>query len=288
MARRRSSSHPMHSTAYSTNVEKVAALSTVTRWDSLLDFLTYAKDLPAGCGEGSPARAAAYVLAGATPEQQRPALELLDRIDAATHGRKARRTVATVSAGRPCVPVYLTGRPDCFRRSMRVPMDRAPLRLYVEVSVSGGISDTQLAQRGAAVAALAMRLTELRPVELYACWNSGPTWDHTAKRYAGAVRIDTQPLSMAHAVAVLARSEFTRALRFAVLSRQDRRMDYAVVSNYTEAHRAEVMRRVFDMAPQDIYIPGGSLHEGNEFMRDPVAWVNKYLDPQRELPTYAE
>ncbi|MES2704811.1 MAG: hypothetical protein V4649_19380 [Bacteroidota bacterium] len=88
---------------------------------------------------------------------------------------------------------------------------------------------------------------------------------------------------MATAVAVLAKSQFTRGLRFAALATVDPSKRWDIVcSQYSERGRAQVMRDTFGMEPQDIYIPGGSLEYASQWTQDPVAWVNGYLDSQRE------
>ena len=224
-----------------------------------------------------------YVRRGATEAEQVQARKLLDKIDTQTHGRKRRAWDNAVSGERVNVGAALAGHPQAMRRRVKVVHERAPLRVFVEVSVSGSVTVEELEKRGAVVAALAVRLAEIRPVQLWACWLSAPRHDDTAPRYGGAVRLETSPLSMATAIAVLAKPQFTRGLRFAALHKMQARSAWdTVYSAYREQNRAQVMRQAFGMEPQDIYVPGGSFDESPEWMRDPVAWVNSYLDPQRD------
>ena len=43
----------------------------------------------------------------------------------------------------------------------------------------------------------------------------------------------------------------------------------------------EEYRKAIRLKEQDIFIAGGALQEGRMMERDPVGWVNKYLDAQR-------
>lgn len=224
-----------------------------------------------------------YIRRGATDAQMKPVQELLAKIDATLRSREKREIVPTVAGGMVNVPDFLQGKPLCMRRRTMVESYAAPVRIVVEPLVSGGTRDYTIRARGAAVAALVMRLSETRPVELWAVGAAKPERSETAVSF---VKIGVHPISLATLTAVLTTPEFARgcmltAARKAVGS-TSLDIDWGWYIHDSEP-RMERIRKELNLEPTDIMVPGGHLTEQDEIIRDPVAWVNKYLDPQREL-----
>lgn len=234
-------------------------------------------------GASSKTECLAYIARGASAAEQAPAVKLLEKIDASTHGRKKVQAMPSVAGERVNMGAYLRGEPQNMRRRVRVEHERSPIRVCLELIVSAGVSHDQLARRGAAIAALAVRLAEVRPVELWVSWGNMAS-SHTS--VCGRVRLDTTPLSMANAVAVMASPMFCRGILFGEMWRQGKATSENSLPwafGYpSDADRTRKLRAALQLEPQDIFIPGGHLTEAAQFMADPVAWVNSYLDSQRE------
>lgn len=224
-----------------------------------------------------------YMRQGASEEEQRPTMELMEKIDATAHDRQRREYVASPVGAFPVVAEYLQGLPQNMRRRQQQESEQSPIRIVVETLVSAGVKEAQLARRGAAVAALVMRMNELRPVELWAAWGT-QIKGHNA---LGRVRIDTAPISLANVVAVMSTPQFCRGVLFAEARSKARSntssIKWAFSTEPGAPRHVLQMREALQLDPQDIYLPGGYLTEAAAFMRDPVAWVNSYVDPQRDL-----
>src|SRR4029077_8682402 len=69
----------------------------------------------------------------------------------------------------PNVPAVIAGRPDCMynRGWIEEPNAVAPLSVYVETTVSAGVSDREIINRGIAVLAFVLAMESVRPVDLY-------------------------------------------------------------------------------------------------------------------------
>lgn len=223
-----------------------------------------------------------YVERGASEWEQAPTMALLDKIDAGIE-RTRREYVGGPAGAFVNVPEYLAGMPMHMRRSVHTTAEAAPVRIVVETLVSAGVSAAQLARRGAAVSALAMRLGELRPLELWASWGMQSRY----RNVIGRVKIDTQPLNVGRLCAVMNSREFMRSITFANMGAElgcngNTAITWAWGADPTADSRNNLMREALNLEPTDIFIPGGYLSESDMMMCDPVAWVNKYLDAQRE------
>lgn len=267
---------------------------TVIRFDSLGEVCQYVKASPythrsglrydfAGCT--SQREGAEYVLKGASERDCQPAMDLIAKIDVGIHGRKRNEWTPDVFGAYPMVPDVLAGMPLNMRHKRQVESELSPISVYIDVGVSGGVSQAQLVSRGAACAALVMALAELRPVELYAVW-AGMT-PGSRETVAIAVKQDVNPVSVPHIVSVFASPQFPRCNMFTVCAAYAKTNDLGGLPfgwgsiPGTDTYAA-YMRAAMGMAEQDIFIPGGYLYEAGEMLSDPVGWVNKYLADQRD------
>lgn len=253
---------------------------------SMGEFLDYVSSLsrqtggdrlkPLFFGASSVAGAVRYIHNGATEYETRETRTLLDKIESGFHGRTVQQWQPSVMGAYPMVPDFLAGMPDCMRRRMQTDTDVSPIRIVVNTTVSAGVDAHDLARRGAAATALAIKLSEVRPVELWAAYGG-----HAAGRTTiGRVKMDTNPVSISNAVAVLSSRQFARAICFAPMIEA---ANYNTSIGWPQGIRGDAMREALDLEPQDIYIPGGHISEADKFGGDVVAWIESYLKDQREV-----
>lgn len=206
--------------------------------------------------------------------------DMLEKLDASVHGRERREYIAGPAGAYAVVPEYLQGLPFNMRRRAHVESDAAPVRLILEASMGGVVTDEQIVRRGAVMAALVHRLSETRPVELYMAWADKVNAVNTV----GMVKIETAPLSMNEIVNMLCRPDFGRAVTFAadmLQAGQRGGVSWAWGQEPEREGRNEKVRNILEMDEQDVFIPGGSNIARQEYMTDPIGWMNKWLDPQR-------
>lgn len=266
-------------------------METVVIYQSMADMLRCVEASPRHhlpfCefgGYKTTREACEYIRQGATPKECERTQALLAKINDTVQHRQKMQTVAAPSGSRVVVPDVLAGMPFPMRRRVSVSHDLAPVRIVVETLVSMGVEVRQLEQRGAAIAALAMRLGETRPVELWASWG-GRIARHDA---LGRVKLGTSPLTLAEVVAVMTTPMFARNAVYAqnliqagaIYGLQDWRGAWN--KDPTTYGRNERMREALMLEPQDIFIPGGYFSEADQFASDPVAWVESYVASQRE------
>lgn len=243
----------------------------------------------AGSWSQGSAQAIAEILAPAPRHMMEEVETLLEQIDSSVAGRERREYIAGPAGAYAVVPEYLQGMPYNMRRRAPVESDTAPLRLVIEASMGGYVTNAQITRRGAAMAALVSRLSETRPVELYMAW-ADRTSGYTGTTYntVGMVRMETAPLNMNEMVNMLCRPDFGRGVTFAIDKLQATNptasgFQWAWGLDPEEPARIARVRTLLQLEPQDIFITGGSNITAEEYMRDPVKWINKFLDPQRTV-----
>src|SRR5262249_4560674 len=151
------------------------------------------------------------------------------------------------------------GLPDAMRRRAPAYDDRAPLRVFVDLTSSLAISPQILARRGTAHLALAMFLANERPVELYACVILGQ-W---AALDAGAlvVPIPAQPLDLAVACNALTSPAFARYLSYSLVKANypgyDGTWSWHInpSNDNSRARYAARAREALGLGPDDVYAP---------------------------------
>ena len=95
-------------------------------------------------------------------------------------------------------------------------------------------------------------------------------------------KISTTPANLAQLVAALATANSARKIAFAEIQQLRGRQYGRWAIGYPDGKaRNEEYRKAIRLKEQDIFIAGGALQEGRMMERDPVGWVNKYLDAQR-------
>lgn len=235
-------------------------------------------------GHMSPGSAMDECMRGLPESKQQDAKALMDKIDATVRERTRREYVATPAGAFPVVPEYLQGLPMHMRRRVHVPSDVAPIKLVIDVGLSAGVSERTAMRRGAAVAALAVRMAETRPVELWTAYAGMPD---RRKTVVIGTKVDLLPLGLGQALALMGGVGYARAVCFAVELQDYGRNTDSIVWGWDampgSTYYDDRLRKALNLNPEDILIPGGHLHESDLMLSNPVAWVNKYLDKQRTL-----
>ena len=109
----------------------------------------------------------------------------------------------------PNVQAFIAGHPMSMRRRKRAESHSAPITVFVDLFVSGGVSNEKILERGALILSLVRILANHRPVQLYA---ADATTSRSGVTVAQAVRIETAPLDLARAAYALCHSAFYRNL----------------------------------------------------------------------------
>lgn len=229
-----------------------------------------------------------YVTRGASAAEISPVRELLDKIDASFPEGLAPAWVASPYGAYPVVPDYLAGDPFSMRVKTMVESPRAPIRVVLDVFVSAKVRQSTILQRGAAMAAFAQKLSELRPVELYL---AGVVYDEKCGHDCGFMtRLNSTPIELAQLVACLTPS-FCRMIGLNTVKTQTNCGLASALPFQCERHgrdsRTDLYiascRRSLDLEPQDIYIGVGYLDDASLIDSDPVAWVHKQIEKQRRI-----
>ena len=127
------------------------------------------------------------------------------------------RYVASPAGAFPIVPEFLAGHPLNMRQRRVILEDRAPLRLFVDLTVQCTISHQRMLERGTMLLTLAMMLSEQRALELWAVVAMGSTAARGDGRHAGgivAINIPARPLELATACHALTSVSFCRGLGY--------------------------------------------------------------------------
>lgn len=265
-------------------------MSIVKRFDSLGDYCAAAlqvDDYYAGRnswagGKHTMQETVDAIIRGASDSECRRARELLEKVDSSFRDREVMQNLPTVAGAYAVVPEYLMGIPENMRLRAPVEDDAAPVRIYMEVVVSGGVSHEEMTMRGAAMAALVTRMGEERAVEL---------WGWSASHYSRgqnvllAFRMDTRPVSLSHVVAAFADVAMARRITGALVKHYGGGGSgwLWAFGNPGDGRRARQVRELLHTEPQDVVIEGGYLPDASMMRTDPVGWVHKQLEKQRAV-----
>lgn len=271
-------------------MDKLNKTSVGINWyTSLAELYNEAKDSrfdSSGCrasffGHVNPRDAVEYCRNGLTEKDTAQARELFLSIDTAFRDRTRQEWTPCVAGAYACVPEYLQGQPEHMRTMHDTVSDKAPITYWIEAVVSAGVGLEALRLRAAAIAALIMRTSEERPVELNVFTGGKPSG---GQDYLFVAPIDSHPVSLTEALGALGTREFCRTINFTLLakySNPSRTITWAC--GHPGEGREKKLRGIFHAAPQDVIIQGGFLPDEALMRSDPVAWVHKQLDKQREV-----
>jgi hypothetical protein len=187
-----------------------------------------------------------------------------------------------VAGAYPDVAAYLANDPECMRRRVHTEDDRAPLRVWVDVSSSAQIAWEDLLPRGIAALALVMQMIRSgRAVEL---WTFCSLHGRVNGQTVPCVQMCTTPIDMASVAYCLTSQGFSRGVCYAA-ARQHNGFNGCWGKNYvmrgTLAERIAGARKTLEglVAPQDIILPAPFWDDKTDkgdaglIFRDPVQWV---------------
>lgn len=213
---------------------------------------------------------------------------LLDRIDLELDGFQGPEWLPSVMGAYPMVPDAIAGHPEAMRLRKDAESNRAPVRLFMSLVVSAGVSPEQMARRGAAIGALVRVLSNERPVELWAMCDM-----HSLKgrqvMSIDAIRITTTPIDAQSLAFITSSKCVARGLAFGLSAIQNGSPSHGGSIHWiagggpgSKAYET-VIRQAMRMEPQDVLLPGGYLTEGHQMMNDPVGWVRDMLAKARSI-----
>jgi hypothetical protein len=190
-----------------------------------------------------------------------------------------RSTWAPSRAGAyPVVPEALAGFPDAMRRRVPAYDDRSPLRVVIDLTSSAAISHEALEKRGTAYLALAMFLSNERPVTLEAVTGLGG-YGQTACFLV--TTIPAQPLDLAVACSALTSAGFSRLLGYDLIHVLGKHISGSwpwSVQPFGDAAATFVEREraVLGLGPDDILAPPAHLRD--PAVKDPVGFVRRAIE----------
>lgn len=251
-------------------------------WSEYLESLApcagsgWAKESGSDWTDGESFETAKYKMANGDDSYAHMADALLEKISDLAEGVPVREWSPSPIGAYPVVPEFLTGRPDCMR-VMSTTGELSPVKIVISTTCSAGLDKETMTRRGVAVLALVMKLQQIRPVELYVLveGNGGYKGDRNVFQM---IKLDTKPLSIAHACFALANVGFARALTYVHL-REYHNWDGEWPRDYNSSGRGSygaMVRRECQMTPEDLWIPSSYLSD-SKLINDPVGWVNEQL-----------
>lgn len=182
--------------------------------------------------------------------------------------------VADVVGSFPNIPAYIAGQPLSMRRKVKRMHEAAPIALVVDGTTSGGMSNDDMAKRGAAILALARALSSRRPVELWSVAglgrgaSGGAAWSF--------VRIETAPMDLNRAAFFLANPQATRVLGFSACNAVGANGHWPYNGRpLTPDEFTKVIRRALPHVTDVVAIPGIIIHD--PLIKNPVAWIKQKI-----------
>jgi hypothetical protein len=126
-------------------------------------------------------------------ERLKPSFDAAAMANINTHGEEMRLDMAGFT---PCVPSYLAGDPMHMRRRVEVNSTKAPIRVIVDISSSGGVEAAAIEARSTAIACLVFYLSIFRAVDLYIMAGLSGTASMHSGFYIPVVKLGTTPIDL--------------------------------------------------------------------------------------------
>jgi hypothetical protein len=197
----------------------------------------------------------------------------------------------SVAGAFPMVAEYLMDRPDCMRRRHPTPDERAPIRIYVELTSSGGISAADMQKRGTAILALALLLNTHRACELHAVVGLDARVEGARASFC-VVRLGSSPLDISSACNALTSVGFVRSMGYQMLdqSSESRASGGWAWNLHPEGAARSLyvakLRKALNAEATDMIIPPIHIHD--KAVTDPVGFVQRALDEALQVERDAE
>jgi len=188
------------------------------------------------------------------------------------------RNVDDIVGAVPNVANFLAGVPQCMRRRARTENERGPVSIFMDMTVSSGVSAEKMLARGITVLAFARLLVEHRAVELWAgvalgegAWSSTVAW-----------KIETKPIDLARAAHLISAPAMTRLIGYglAISDRPSWNGNWPF-GDHAAHCRSQRGRLVQAMGNEEILlIP--PMHLSDELVNAPVQWIRREISKLTE------
>lgn len=257
------------------------------RFDSPEEYAAYLKPLPEAPGlhdrywAGGAKSIGVEKLISGDNSRLAQAQAIIDKLDLAhIFSNDVPVLEPTVAGFIPNVPAAIAGHPESmFRRGfVESPSILAPLTMYIETTVSAGVTQEQLIARGVAVLAFVLAMETIRPVDLYTV----SLISHNSRLgvYGAVTKIASRPMDVGRAVWMLTDPNYARMLLFTSAGEQHG-LDldsgpWCFNSNPQDDIYVSKMRETLALQPDDVFMKGGYLFD-KLMLTDPVAWVSKMI-----------
>ena len=175
--------------------------------------------------------------------------------------------VNDLAGARADVGAFIAGNPLSMKRKVIVSREVFPIKIFVSLTSSCGVSTRVLEERGICLLALLIALTRVRPVEMFTF--------NAIERSAGhqpivdIVKMPTSPIDIGLMSFVLVNQSFTRGLCYSYLTHHTPGILYN--PPMTNIDRC---RQLVGASPTDIIFPPIHLHDDYS---NPTAWVKARL-----------
>lgn len=174
----------------------------------------------------------------------------------------------------PNVPAVIMGHPEGFLARFHDDASsiNTPLNVYIETSISAGVSEQQILKRGVAVIAFVLAMSQIRPVQLYATYAGRDN----GTNFGLAVNLGTTPLNLAVATWSLTHRAFCRRIGFHYMMAHTKKpygsIPWAWSLTPTSKDYIDSNKAAFEMRNDDVFIPGAHLFDSN-VLNNPIDWV---------------
>lgn len=168
----------------------------------------------------------------------------------------------------PNVAAYVRGEPRNMWHTRKTNNTRTPIRLWVGLTSSAIIPNEQLIERGAALAAFAIAMANIRPVIItpFVCLSSSDrrrnmliSWD-----------ISTQPIVLSEIMS-LTRPEVTRYIGIEACRHQYGQEASHDPGFHKDSWDEAKMRKHLNAKPDDLYLP--PIHRDDPLLDNPIKWI---------------
>lgn len=198
---------------------------------------------------------------------------MLEKLEERVPTSRTWTNTADVCGSMPIVPALLAGHPQSMRLRQRRKRPAGPLAIFLETT---GSSATQSGAdlRGAAMLALARKLGEYRPIELYVCI----TYGMRDVMNGVLVKIETTPLDLGRAVAMLGTMSSTAGYGVSLTRKIGN--DWVGGWSYGSAHLerrwcGEIFKRFLNPSSDVLYVPAAYQTDN---WHDAPKWLDSMLE----------
>lgn len=179
-----------------------------------------------------------------------------------------------VAGHRPDAPAFIAGHPAAMRRRVRLVSQAAPLAVLVDLTMSAGVSNSDIERRGAAILALCRILAGRRPVELWAGCMTDANGRDACAMFA---RIDTAPLDLARAAFAMVSPAFPRQMLYSLARGAHGFQGHWPFSDHNVGRKyfADIMRPALPHIGEVLAIP--AIHMADNIAKNPEQWIAETL-----------